>query len=157
MLQKIFKKFGYISNAELNKVVQSLRNENEYLKKENFSLKTENTSFRAAEKKTLEVVDFTLGDPIPQDSEARKAYVARVAAFYSEVFDPKLKFMLSHVHVMFEEENNSRDLDLILKGVTYAFRELMKWGKVMINEQVANQNTDVPESDVEKLKEQLNK
>ncbi len=153
MFQKILEKLGYISIEKHNEIVEILVKEKEDLDDANLTMKATIASF---EKESKPLIEFSLGDPIPQDSEARKVYVAQVASFFKNILEEKLKFMLSSLHNMFEEQGSDRDFDLMLKGVAYSFRELMKWGNVMINEQVANQNTDIPEKDVENLKEKLN-
>lgn len=155
MLKKILEKFGYISLQEHNHIVGVLFKQKEAMEKEIFLLNVKVTSFEEAEKKFHPLVDFSLGDPAPKDSEQRKTYVARTAGFFSEILEPKLKSMLSSLHNMLEERDSDRDFDLILKGVAYAFRDLIKWGNAMINEQVANQNINVSEGDVENLKEKL--
>lgn len=154
MLKKILEKLGYIGIEEHNRIVAILHKEKEELDDANISMRA---TIASLERVSKSVIEFSLGDPIPQDSEARKLYVSQVASFFKNILEPKLKFMLSKLHVMFEEQGSDRDFDLTLKGVAYAFRELMKWGNFMINEQVANQNTDIPEKDVENIKEQLNK
>ena len=64
--------------------------------------------------------------------------------------------MIAVSYTMLEETSNDRDFDLILKGVVYSFRDLMKWGEIMYNEQVANQTGDVEPDEktlTEKIKE----
>lgn len=156
MFKKILRKFGYISLEEHNNIVGILSKENQRIKDENLILKATVSSYRDSEKKSVPLIDVFLGDTTPSDTEARKVYVSQVAAFFKDILEPKLKYMLSNLHNVLEERDSDRDFDLVLKGVAYAFRDLMRWGHAMINEHVDNQNTNIPEDDVEKIKEKLN-
>lgn len=157
MLKNIFTKLGYITEAQHEIAVASLKNKVSQLEGENLTLRAEVTSYKNSEpEKPKTLIDIRLGDPIPLDSEARKMYVAQVAGFFKDIMKPKLDFMLSNLHNMLEERDSDRDFDLILKGVAYAFRDLIKWGDVMTNEQVANQNpSESSEEDVQSLKDKL--
>jgi len=160
MLKKILNKLGYIKESLHVSTVATLGNHISQLEKENLILRTEVTSFRTQEKKLTPVIDISLGDPIPQDTESRKVYVATTAGFFKQILEPKLKYMLSNLHNMLEERDSDRDFDLILKGVAYSFRDLIKWGEAMVNEQISNQidnpeEDDVSEEDINILKEKL--
>lgn len=146
MLKKILNKFDYVKN--LNNQISQLKDEQLILRAKLISLE------HLEAEKPKEIIDIEIGDPTPTDSEARKIYVATVAGFFKNIMEPKLKYMLSYLHNRFEEQDSERDFDLILKGAAYSYRELIKWGNTMINEQISNQ-TDISESDVELLKNKL--
>lgn len=105
-----------------------------------------------------ELIDITLGDPTPTDSEERKAYVAAVAAFYKNYLEKKLNVMLMNIHNLLEPQDNDREYDLALKGAAYICRDLKLCGEAMINEQVGDNQEGVQEVDknVQILKETLN-
>lgn len=148
MFKKILQKLHLITEADHKKIVEGLIGEMAAMQSEHMALRAKvATMVEPEEVKEKTVIDVSLGDPIPQDTDTRKMYVATVAGFFKEILEPKLKYMISNVHNMFEEVGNDRDFDLILKGVTYSFREMIKWGESMVNEQVANQNPDAPDDD----------
>jgi len=95
------------------------------------------------------LIDAKIGDPSPVDTEQRKLYVAQVAGLHKEILEPKLKKMISTAHSILENENNSRDADLALKGAIYSFWEIIRWGEKMVNEQLGNQALGVaPPEDI---------
>lgn len=157
MIQKLFNKLGYItkesSDEKLRGVREMYEKEVEALVNKNRVLEMEVISLRKKEEEAKPIFDFNIGDPIP-GGEARKGYVASVAGFYKDILEPKLKQMIAVSYTMLEETSNDRDFDLILKGVVYSFRDLMKWGETMHNEQVANQTGDV-EPDEKTLTERI--
>jgi len=87
-----------------------------------------------------DLIDVSARDPSPTDKEARALYVSQVAGIYKEILEPKLKQMITRAHDMLEEASNDREYDQAIKGTIYAFRELMRWGELMVSEQVDNQN-----------------
>ena len=89
--------------------------------------------------KKKDLVDVKMGDPAPIDSEQRKLYVSKIAGLHKEILEPKLKQMISSIHTLLEDETNPRDLDQTLKGTIYAFWEIIRWGNMMVNEQISNQ------------------
>lgn len=123
---------------------------------ERTALKTEVASLLGKDKNKY--IDVTLHDPTPTDSVERKMYVSKVAGFHKDIFEKKIQYMISVAHTLSESIDNERDFDLVMKGVVYAFREFLKWGDSMVNEQIANQieNKDVDE-DRKVLQEALNK
>ena len=157
MLQKILLKIGYV--PVVNYVhADDFRRMVEQKEKENLVLRIEAASLKG-KSESKPVFDVSLGDPTPTDTDARKAYVAQVAGFFKGVMEPKVNYMISVTHKMLEEAGSDRDFDLILKGVVYSFREFLKWGEVMVNEQVANQ-IETRSEDIEQaqqiLKDKLN-
>ena len=95
-------------------------------------------------------IDVDIGDPSPVDTVERKEYVAIVAGLHKEILEPKLKYMISVSHNLLEAVSADRDFDLVMKGVVYSFRELLKWGDAMVSEQVANQTGQNPSSPSDK-------
>lgn len=93
------------------------------------------------------VVDINVGDPAPVDKEERALYVAAVAGFHKDYLKPKIKQMISTSNSLLSEIANERDLDLVLKGSIYSFKELDRWGDTMISEQVGNQTGANPASE----------
>lgn len=94
-----------------------------------------------------------MGDPSPIDKEKRMAYVAQIAGVYKDILEPKLKHMLSKLHTEMEDQSADGESDRTMKGVAYAFRELMRWGTLMVSEQVSNQTGQNParaEEDINK-------
>lgn len=106
------------------------------------ALELENESLRARPAQ----IDPFMGDIEPKDAETRKLYVAQVAGFHKDVLDPKLRKMIASTHVMLEEASNDRDTDQAIKGTLYAFRELIRWGSLMVNEHVSNQTVEEPKT-----------
>jgi hypothetical protein len=149
MFKKLFKKIGYVPDAThvsvkfLDDTVNSLNARIERLERENLQLRTEVAGKK--EPVTKEYFDVNIGDPTPTDSDARKIYVGQSAGFFKSILEPKIKHMISVTHNMFEETNSDRDFDLILKGVVYSFREFLKWGESMVNEQMSYQTENLPE------------
>ena len=88
----------------------------------------------ALEEKNKVKIDVMVRDPVPSDSEARNAYVARVAGFFVDILEPKLKHMISNSYFVLEDTNNSQNVDNMLKGAIYAFREILLWGETLTNE-----------------------
>lgn len=153
MINTILNKLGYILKSESDeklravhemyeRQVKVLDNEVNRLSSANRVLEMEVISLRKKEEEDRPIFDFSVADPIP-GGDARKGYVASVAGFYKDILEPKLKQCIAVAHNLLDEPSNDRDFDLTLKGVVYSFRELMKWGETMHNEQVANQTGDV--------------
>lgn len=149
MITYILNKLGYILKSESDEKLRGVREMYEEelsdIKIKNSLLRAEVRSFTEKVKEEKQIFDFSEGDPIPSGVEERKMYVASVAAFYKSILEQKLKYCISVAHNLLEETSSDRDFDLTVKGVVYSFRELMKWGETMLNEQVANQLGDEPE------------
>lgn len=153
MFKKLFKKIGYVPEAThvsvkfLNETIDanidSLNQKIEKLERENLQLRTEVAAKK--EPVTKEYFDVNIGDPTPADSGERKMYVGQAAGFFKSILEPKIKHMISVTHNILEETNSERDFDLILKGVVYSFREFLKWGESMVNEQMSYQTENLPE------------
>lgn len=166
MINTILKKLGYILKSESDEKLRAvremyeveigtLRESNLDLVSKNRVLEMEIISLRKKEEEAKPIFDFSVADPIP-GGDARKGYVASVAGYYRDLLEPKLKQMIAVAHNLLEETSNDRDFDLTIKGVVYSFRELMKWGEAMHNEQVANQTGDTEPDErtlTEKIKE----
>lgn len=88
------------------------------------------------------VIGGEVGDPTPKDRAERRMYVAKVAGLHKDVLEPKLKHMIQTAHILLEETGNPEKYDDTLKGAVYSFRELLRWGESMLNEQIANQIED---------------
>lgn len=107
-------------------------------------LKVENERLRALvaklEKSKPLDIPFEVGDPLPVDREQRALYVAQVAGLYTEVLKPKLLHMIANTRMVLSDVKNSHEEDLMLKGAIFSFQEFIRWGDMMVNEQMANQN-----------------
>jgi len=97
------------------------------------------------------VVKVNIGDPTPVDGPARKAYIARVAAFHKEVMRDKILAMISDVHSELEKVDIGPVMDQILKGTINSLWLIYNWGEQCINEQIANQNEELTEEERELL------
>ena len=84
--------------------------------------------------KEKEIIDIDIADPAPVDQKSRRIYVSEVAGFHRSYLRTKLVQMISSAHSLLEENDNDRDVDLVLKGAIYSFRELIRWGDKMVNE-----------------------
>lgn len=122
--------------------------ENNKLKNEVSSLQAKVDAYQLS-LKAKNLISVDLGDPAPIEGDKRKNYVATVAGLHKDTLEPKLKQMISVAHNLLEDETNNREIDLSLKGAIYAWRELIHWGNVMVNEQVANQADDPSSSEEE--------
>jgi hypothetical protein len=96
------------------------------------------------QKRNVQIIEIDLGDPTPVGKEERKLYTAQVAGIFREILEPKLKQMISSAFLLMENESNSHEMDLQIKGTIYALREMMRWGDKMVNETVADQAGDSP-------------
>lgn len=166
MFKKLFKKIGYVPETThvsiefLNVTVNSLKQKLEKLEQENLQLRIEVAGKKEPAQK--EYFDVSIGDPTPTDSDARKLYIGQAAGFFKSILEPKIKHMISVTHNMLEETNSDRDFDLVLKGVVYSFREFLKWGESIVNEQMSYQTENIPDDggvseEVKILQESLNK
>jgi hypothetical protein len=140
MLNKIFSKFGYVPQVKVDEIISNYSQAIIKITNEKNLLKAEIASLKESIPDEKNLFDVFMADPIPADSEERKMYVSSVAGFYTQILKKKIHHMISVMHNILEEQTNDRDFDLINKGVIYSFREFLKWGDAMVNEQVANQN-----------------
>ncbi len=156
MLEKILERFGYVPVSKLEETVDAVRK----MANERNVLKAEIVTLRTREEKDRPIIDTNIGDTTPTDSEARKMYVASVAGFFKNIMEPKLKEMISVAHNVLEERDSDRDFDLILKGIIYSYRDLIRWGESMLNEQIsytANKEEEmISEEEVKTLQGKLN-
>lgn len=98
--------------------------------------------------KERDYIDIDVGDPLPSDPKERRLYVGAVAGLYKDILEPKLKQMIAKTREALDEQDNTRDQDLLLKGTSYALFEIIRWGKLMQSEDQAHnagQNPSVPE------------
>lgn len=100
--------------------------------------------------KVKEYIKVDIGDPSPVDTEKRREYVAKVAGLYKELLEPKLKEMISKSHNILEAPSADREVDLMMKGVIYSFRELLNWGEAMVSEHIASTKGENPSSPEDK-------
>lgn len=156
MLEKILERFGYVPVSKLEDTIEAVKR----MANERNVLKAEIVTLRTREGKERSIIDTNIGDTTPTDSEARKMYVASVAGFFKNIMEPKLKEMISVAHNVLEERDSDRDFDLILKGIIYSYRDLIRWGESMLNEQIsytANKEEEmISEEEVNTLKDKLN-
>jgi len=103
-------------------------------------------------KKRQPIIDPLIGDPSPKKQTERKQYVAEVAGVHKHILEPKFKQMISTAHSLLEDETNSREADQALKGATYVLWELVRWGDLMVSEQVSYQSENLS-SEEDLLKE----
>lgn len=96
-------------------------------------------------------IDVNLGDPSPVDSKERALYVAQVAGLHKEILEPKLKQMISNIHQLLGEATNDREYDQALKGALYFAWEFIRWGNMMVGEQIAIQTQTAPGSSEEPI------
>lgn len=100
--------------------------------------------------KLVGVIDWDVGDPTPATPELRRAYVARVAGFYTDIFKKKCEQQMSVFHRLLEEETNDRETDFYLKIGVFLCREWMKWGEQAVNEQMSYQTEPSPTAEESK-------
>ncbi len=138
-----------VSKSKYEEAMQSLAKRIELeVQKENLlrrvkQLEAENKSLNTPRK----FIDIKMGDPSPLDSTKRRSYVGQVAGLYKDVLEPKFKQMISVAHSLLEDETNTLQEDISLKGAIYAFWEIIRWGESMLNEQLGNQSNPDSSSD----------
>ncbi|MFW6283013.1 MAG: hypothetical protein ACOC1P_03095 [Minisyncoccales bacterium] len=103
----------------------------------------------------LPVIDTDLKDPSPNDKQARKAYTHSVRQFFEDIFEDKLKHMISNTQTMLSQTDNNETLDKILKGTIYSFREMLFWGERMSAE-ARSYDLDEKSSQVDKEQNIIN-
>ncbi len=136
MFEKILKNLGFITRKEALA-----------LKQENFLYREK---LREQPKPVRPVVDLNTGDPTPDKVDARREYVARVAAFHKDVMEQKIKSMVSLVREELSKAENSPQTDLFLKGTINALWLMYDWGEECVNEMLSYQtdSLDVEERDL---------
>lgn len=139
MINRILQKLGYVKISDRNRYIDDLKSE---IRTINALLKVETDK-----NKRLSILDVNVGDPSPIDTEQRKEYVARVAGLHKDILQPKIKQMISSIYKDMEFVENSRETDLILKGVIYALKEIDNWANLMISEHVAYVRNENPSTD----------
>lgn len=136
-----------MKRVELEGQIQDFRVENAVLKDIKNELQSKLDSIEVA-RKAVEAIDVFDGDPIPLDSVKRREYVSQVAGLHTDILEPKLKHMISRSLLLLEDSTNDREFDLAVKGAIYFAREFIRWGNLMVSEQIQNQvditNNDKP-------------
>lgn len=129
------KKLGYVTTTEYQKLEMA----NGALSVRLTELQQENTDLKL-QVHSAPVKDFIpcdLLDPSPTEVVERKAYVAKVAGFFQDVFNKKIYAMISASHTLLEDESlTEKQSDKIL-GSIYSLREFLHWGKTMLNEHLS--------------------
>lgn len=141
MLDKLLSKLGYIT-----------RKESLALRYENFELKEK---LRNTKVPTKPLVDIDIGDPAPADRVARREYVARSAAFYKDILEPKTRQMISEVNIELANVENGRGVDWLLKGTINCCHLFRDWGEMMISEHVDNQTNRIEDEELEIIKDKI--
>ena len=159
MFSRLFKKifpFHILNEAEFKKHSDALVNSAElHVANEVANLKVRHL-LEELKKQREELDPFQfktivgLNDPSPVDKVERTLYVARVAGLYKDILQPKFNHMISNLHGLLEEATNDREYDQSLKGAIYFAKEVMLWGKLMMNEQIAIQTEQNNSSDEDK-------
>lgn len=147
MIRKILARFGYVPQTLVRQLEDELADQKMKI------LKLE-------QKKVwpLPVVEVEAKDPAPSQVDARKAYVARAAAYHVEVLRPKLLQLIADARAQFEQLNREtfglrpEEYDWILKGTLNGLWLLHGWGEDMVNEQVSYQQEE-PSLTVEETQE----
>lgn len=104
------------------------------------------------ENRFKDVMPIDIGDPTPDNPDARKMYIGRVAGFYRDILQKKCTQMISVSHRLLEEETNDHETDLYLKMCVFICRDFMKWGEQAVAEQISYQ-TEPPPSPAEQKEE----
>ena len=137
--------FGYkfIKKEELKKIKdQSSTDQLERVRVQNNLREAESALNSLSSLEKPIPLDAFLKDPVPDDTEERKMYVAKVAGLHTEILRSKLEHMISGSANCLKDWANDTDMDMKLKGVIYALEEIIRWGDAMVNEQIANQIED---------------
>lgn len=79
-------------------------------------------------------IDLSIGDPEPSDIEERAQYVARVAAFFQDILNPKLERMKSQQAVAMQDPSEDMMMTQYRRGAINAFALLQDWGDLMVSE-----------------------
>lgn len=133
------------------------RSELEEKTHEVISLKAELIALRNEKVKERPFIAVDAGEPVPDDTEKRKMYIAQVAGFHKDILSTKLKVLIGNMREAFEKVNrdtfgySQQEYDLYLKGAINGFWILHDWGDSAINEMVSySQGPD--ETELEELK-----
>lgn len=112
------------------------------LKEENFILKQEVAELKKLlQENKLPLIQYNIEDRSPSDTLERKAYMTRVALFFQEIFNDRLKLMISEQQQELSNPTNPEKYDQFIKGTINALSLLLDWGDQCINEHLAdNQN-----------------
>lgn len=127
-----------VKRAELEGSVQNLLVALKKANGENTELLQKLDSISKA-REAVEKIDVFSDDPIPLDSVKRREYVAQVAGLHKDILEPKFKHMISRSLLLLEDSTNDREFDLAVKGAIYFAREFIRWGNLMVSEQINNQ------------------
>lgn len=129
-------------------------------RQKSLSLKADLIALQNEKVKERPIVAVDEGDPAPDDSAKRRAYIAQVAGFHKDIQSPKLKYLIRLMREEFEKVNrdtfghSQQEYDLYLKGAINFGWLLHDWGEQAINEMISY--TQEPEEvDLTELKEKL--
>lgn len=133
-----------VKRIEDSSRINELQRKFEESKLENLRIATELHSVGYS-KDMMKMIDVFMEDPIPLDSIARRTYVGVVAGLHKDILEPKIKHMIAKCFLLLEESNNDRDFDQAVKGAIYFGREFLRWGNLMVSEQISNQQQGLSE------------
>lgn len=106
-----------------------LKNENDQMTRE---IKALNDIIKR--KVTREVIPFDVGDAEPTDAEKRKVYVSGVAGSFTDLYRPKIMKMIAVGRAVLEQDDNTREDDLRVKGMLFGLWEFIRWGDTLVSE-----------------------
>lgn len=125
---------------------------NEQLEKENAELK------QALSKSlfTKEYIDINIGDPLPTDPTKRREYVSAVAGIHTLILRKKLLSMISTSRAILEKQENDPIYDQAVKGAIFGLWEIIRWGDLMVSEDISLSSGDNPSKPEDKNKNNNN-
>jgi len=88
------------------------------------------------------LVLYRMDDPSPDDSEERYGYLAKVVGFFTDVFENKLKHMVSQQQSELSNPANSDKVDMLHKGTINSLSLLLDWGDECKNEMMSKAKND---------------
>lgn len=146
MIKNLFSFLGYMPKEEsaikVTLLEAKLAKQNLLLEEQQtliLDLRSENIVLKDNQKvdEVKPIISYDIADPTPTDVAERKAYVVQVSVFFRNVLEKKLNQMIASALTLLSNTENDRELDVMIKGVIYSFKELQEWGKAMHNEEVA--------------------
>lgn len=118
-------------------------------------LEKENIELKEKLSKALFVkdyIDVEIGDPLPTDPTKRREYVSSVAGIHTLILRKKLLSMISTSRALLESQDNPRDYDQAVKGAIFGLWEIIRWGDLMVSEDIASSRGDNPSNEEDKNK-----
>ena len=79
-------------------------------------------------------LDYSDGDPSPDDTKEREEYINGVLAFFTNSFDKKLQQLIVLCMQDLQNPLNGREYDLQIKGAVNAFSQLLDWRDTLLSE-----------------------